>query len=246
MRVLGPALQSLVWGSGIGRRSTQSIWLLRPEWLDNRNSTLGGHTQGLVHTGTQGKSNYFKGAWFRPTCWSWWVFWRGRGGFGSLWGQGHWWQTYQSVLIGVSVPGGCHFETKVWPHPTAYRLQCWDASGQTTSRAGTQSHPSADRLPKVSLSPWRPPNTPLDTSLLARGTRHSSIHQCAGTTPSHQEACTSLLGQLHPPGGRHQKQEELQCCSLQHKDHKHRKLDKMRWQRNMFQMKEQDKTPREN
>ena len=47
----------------------------------------------------------------------------------------------------------------------------------------------------------------------------------------------------HPPGGRHQKQEELQFCSLRHGGHKHRKLDKTRWQRNMSQTKEQDKTP---
>ena len=50
------------------------------------------------------------------------------------------------------------------------------------------------------------------------------------------------LDQTQPPGGIHQKQEGLQSHSLRNKDHKHRKLDKMRWQRNMLQMKEQDKT----
>ena len=48
--------------------------------------------------------------------------------------------------------------------------------------------------------------------------------------------------QPHPPGGRYQKQEVLQTCSLTNRD---RKSDKMRWQRNMFHMKEQDKTPEE-
>ena len=44
-------------------------------------------------------------------------------------------------------------------------------------------------------------------------------------------------------GDRHQKQRELQTCSLQKGDHKHSKLNKMRRQRNMQQMKEQGKNP---
>ena len=47
----------------------------------------------------------------------------------------------------------------------------------------------------------------------------------------------------HPPGGRHQKQEELQSCRLWNENHIHRKIDKMKRQRTMYQMKEQDKTP---
>ena len=53
------------------------------------------------------------------------------------------------------------------------------------------------------------------------------------------------LRQPHAPEGRQQKQEELQSCSLQNGNHNHRKLDKMRQQRNMSQMKEQGKTPEE-
>ena len=56
------------------------------------------------------------------------------------------------------------------------------------------------------------------------------------------------LDQLHPlegGGSRQKQQEELQSCSLQKGDHKHTKLDNIRWQRNMFQMKEQDKNPQE-
>ena len=64
----------------------------------------------------------------------------------------------------------------------------------------------------------------------------------ADTRPSHQEACTSPWTKLAHQRGRHQKREELQLCSLQKEDHKYRKLDKMRWQRNMFQIKEQDET----
>ena len=43
--------------------------------------------------------------------------------------------------------------------------------------------------------------------------------------------------------GRQQKQEELQSCSLWNKNHIHKKIDKMKRQRAMYQMKEQDKTP---
>ena len=45
------------------------------------------------------------------------------------------------------------------------------------------------------------------------------------------------------PDGRQQKQEELQSCSLWNKNHIHRNTDKMKRQRAMFQMKQQDKTP---
>ena len=48
-----------------------------------------------------------------------------------------------------------------------------------------------------------------------------------------------------PTGGRHQKQRELQTCSLQKGDPKHSKLSKMRRQRNMQQMKEESKNPPE-
>ena len=48
------------------------------------------------------------------------------------------------------------------------------------------------------------------------------------------------------PEGRQQKQEELQeelqSCSLWNKNHIHRKIDKMKRQKTMYQMKEQDKT----
>ena len=111
---------------------------------------------------------------------------------GHLWGQGQWWQWYKGELVGVSSPGGHHFVTRTQPHPTGCRLQCWDTSDQTTNRAGTQPQPPADKLPKVFLNPQPPLNTPWDTALFTRGTRHSSTHQWAGTSPSHQEACTSL------------------------------------------------------
>ena len=43
--------------------------------------------------------------------------------------------------------------------------------------------------------------------------------------------------------GRQQKQEKLQSCSLCNKNHIYRKIDKMKRQRAIYQMKEQEKTP---
>ena len=40
-----------------------------------------------------------------------------------------------------------------------------------------------------------------------------------------------------------EKQEELQSCSLWNENHIHRKIDKMKRQKTIYQMKEQDKTP---
>ena len=48
-----------------------------------------------------------------------------------------------------------------------------------------------------------------------------------------------------PSEGRHQKQEELGSCSPHKDNDKHRRLDKGRWHRNMFQMKEKCKNPQE-
>ena len=93
------------------------------------------------------------------------------------------------------------------------------------------------------LSWWcqLPLNTSLDRALPIRGTRPSSTHQWACQTLQ-SESLNKPLGQPHPPGGWQLKQEEqLQPCSLQNRDCNHRKLYKMKWQRSMFQMKEQDK-----
>ena len=105
------------------------------------------------------------------------------GGCGSLWGQGHSrWRLWQ-LLIGVGPQGCCLFPAKTWPHPTACRHQCWDASGQTTNRAGTQPHPSAERLFKVFLKKQLPHN------------KHTHRH-----CPAHQWDKT----QLHPSVGGYQ------------------------------------------
>ena len=157
----------------------------------NGDSTPGGPTQGFMRTEIQGKAvtpqepgpDLPVGLGGSP----------GEAGVdcGSLWGQGRWWWRPRGIFISVSSPGGRHFGTETWPHPTTCRLHCGDASSQTTNRVGTHHHPSADRLPKVILSPQPSLNTPLDMALPTRGKRPSSTHQWAGTSPSHQEACTN-------------------------------------------------------
>ena len=141
---------------------------------------------------TQGRSNDFIGAWARPTCWSWRRLQEVEAAVGSLWGQGHWWWKYCEILTDISSLRGCPFVTQTWPHSRYCRLQCWDASGQTTSRVGTQPQSSTGRLPKTFLSPELSLNILLTLALHAKGTRPSSIHQWIGTRRLHHEACTSL------------------------------------------------------
>ena len=98
----------------------------------------------------------------------------------------------QGILISVSSPQGPHLSTKTQLTPNSLQaLVLLDASGQTTSKTGTQDYPSADRLPKVVLSSQTHQNTPLDTTRQTRDTRASSTHQSAGASPYHQAAYAS-------------------------------------------------------
>ena len=63
-------------------------------------------------------------------------------------------------------------------------------------------------------------------------------HYCEGT----EAHIRFSLTKPYPPEGRQQKQ-ELQSFHCQNENHNHRKLIKMRMQRIMSQMKEQDKNP---
>ena len=147
----------------------------------------------------------------------------------------------QGRLITKSSHGGLYLN----PRPSSTQLPAAPSVGPlTTNKTGTQTHPSAHRLPKVVLSSQTPQNIPLDMALLFRGKRLSSTRQNADTIPSHQEACTRHW--TYPTTrGREQKQEELRPCSLGKGDLKYCKLDKMRRQRNSLQAKEQDKNPQD-
>ena len=140
--------------SGNGRRNPERIYLWRPVGFDHRNSTRLGETETVLLEGTHRvlcapgprKKNQWPHKRLGETylfvlegiLWRWW----GGGGVGGcslLQRQKHWRQYFWGVLTGKSPLGGHRFLTKTWPYPTACRLQCWDTSGQTTNKAGTQS-----------------------------------------------------------------------------------------------------------
>ena len=86
----------------------------------HRDPTLGGCTQSLTCTGTQGKAvtpwepglDLTAGLGGSPR--------KGGIGCGSLLGQGPWWQTPQVLLLSVLSLEDCHFGTKTWSHATLY------------------------------------------------------------------------------------------------------------------------------
>ena len=67
----------------------------------------------------------------------------------------------------------------------------------STSKTGTQTHKSADRLLKVVLSPQTPQNTPLDVALPMRGERSYFNHQNTSSYHSHQDL-HKPLNKPHP------------------------------------------------
>ena len=226
---LSPMSGSPAWGSGIGKRSPQSIWHWRSVGLECRSCT------GLMETETpllEGSHKVSHALGPRPRAKQWlhrspgqtylWIsesLEEAEVGCGSMWGQGPGGGSLRVIFVSVTSPEGCRFGTKTWPHPTGSRLQCWVASSQTTNRVGTQPDPLADRLPEFVLSAQPQLNTLLDMALPTRGTRPSS-------TPVGRQQflppgrLNKSLDQPHPPGVRYQKQEELQTCSLRNRNHK--------------------------
>ena len=191
--------------------------------------------------GPRGKSSDLRRSWAQPNCWYSRV---------SCGGRGWLWLTVGTRILVAVVLGSVHwrepsrnhhFLTNTWLQPTACRLQCWNT---TTNRVGTQPHPSADRLPKVVLSPQLLTKHPLTQPCPPEG--QDPAPPTSRQESTHQEACTSLLDQPYPPGDKQQKQKELQPCSLQNRNCNHRKLDKMRWQRNISQMTKEQKKPQNN
>ena len=108
---------------------------------------------------------------------------------------------------------------------------------QTTRKTGTQTNPSGDRLPKVILTPQTPQNTPPNVALPSEGKYLAPPTRTQEPVPPTRKA-TQINGPNTPHGGRKQKQEELQPCSLPKGDLKHSKTDKIRSQRNTLQTKE--------
>ena len=95
---------------------------------------------------------------------------------------------------------------------------------QPTGRELSPSHQQTNRLKFYWALPTRATPSSTHRHSLPSGNLHKPLRE------------------FHLPEGREQKQ-ELQSCRLQNKHHNHRKTDKMKRQRTMSQMKEQDKTP---
>ena len=65
---------------------------------------------------------------------------------------------------------------------------------------------------------------------------------CNESAPSAEWDVSPSIERTQPTEGRQQKQEELQFCSLWKENHIHRKTDKMKRQRTLYQMEEQYKS----
>ena len=85
---------------------------------------------------------------------------------------------------------------------------------------------------------------PFGIALLTRGTRSSSISQWAGTSPSYQKACTCFLDSLFHQGSENGSKKNYDPAAYGIKT-EITKLDKIRWQRNISQVRKKIKTPEE-
>ena len=162
----------------------------------NRDSTLGGHTQ--VFRTKQWLHKYLSQAYL-------WVLegFLGRKGLAvtlcggkDTGGRGP--REYSSVWALPEV-------TILAPRPPiqqpAGSFQCWDASGQTTNRLGTQPNPSADRLPEVILSS-QPMHTPWHST--AHQQDKTQVHPPVSRQPSLPPgSLKKSLDQPHPPWDSH-------------------------------------------
>ena len=144
---LGPHTSgSPVWGSDTGKKSPQSIWLWRPAGLDHKNSTGLGKTETplledahklLSTPGPGGKKTVhssldqtylliLEGLLGKQEAAVTHCLGKDTGGRGTR-EYSLVWTVLDAVIWGQD-----------WPHPTACRLPCWNASGQTINMAGTQ------------------------------------------------------------------------------------------------------------
>ena len=163
-------------------------------------------------------------------------------------GSGPIWLTVQVGTLVEEAPGNNYwcelfrkspFQTETGPHPTAVRLQCLRPNNKHSEATAPPIRRQAGKS-----SPEPTLNTHNDKALPTIGTRNSSTHQKIGTSPptrKHAQAPTPIS----PTRGQTPEARGTRFVQLQNNNYKHGKLDKMRWQRNMFQMKEQSKIPEE-
>ena len=114
------------------------------------------------------------------------------------------------IIITLNSFRGGHFG-KIWP-----THQIWEAPGQTTNQVGTQPNHQQTGCLKTPPGTQPPLITPRDKVPPPRGVRISSSYQWAGTSPSHQEACSKPPYQLQPQGGQ-ASEGRLKSYSLQKK-----------------------------
>ena len=190
VKVLSPPSGFPAWGSDSRSRPLR-IWLWRPVGFDRRNSTGLGEAETQLLEGTH-KVSWTQGPrgkkqWphkklsqtYMPST-------RGSpaevgGGCGSLWGQGHWQQQFWEVLTGVSP----HRNPPLAPPNSLSAPVLGDL--RTNNQQGRNTAPPICRQVAYSL-PEQGPDHQRDKT--------NSTHHWAGTSPSHQEACTSLLASL--------------------------------------------------
>ena len=143
-----------------------------------------------MHTGTQGKSSDFRGAWARPTCWSHRVSWGGQGGCGSPWRHGCWWQRYPvsvhlyELLLEVDIlPGSLAPK----PGPIQQHVGCSAGTPQAKKPTGEEHSPTHQQRSC--------PQPPLDMDLPTRGQRPSLTHQGANTRTEQSYSLWNLVCQ---------------------------------------------------
>ena len=225
---------SPVWGSGIGRRRPQRIWLWRPAGLEYKNFTGLGETEIPPLEGAHKVS-------------------RALGPRAKQWIHRSLSQTYLQVLEVLlgrqgsamahcggkdTVGGGPREYSSVWilsevailasrPGPTQHTAGSSAGMAQAKQPTGWEHSPTHQKTGCLKLSWVTATSKHTYWQGHAQQRDKSWFHPPVGRHQSLPPgSLRKPLDKPHSPGGRHQKQEELQTCSLRNRDHKHRKLDK--------------------
>ena len=129
------------------------------------------------------------------------------------------------ILSSMYSSTGGHFR-KILPHPSVPR-----SPGPNNNPGGISAPPISKRLPK---------DLPRHTATSNLTQRQIPTHQWAGTSPSHQEVYSKPPYQLQPQGGQTSEVREATTL-LSAKRRPHQKPTKMKRQRTISQIKEQEK-----
>ena len=152
-----------------------------------------------------------------------------------------WRRTLETKVLGIIISmyssRGGHFG-KVWPHPSGVR-----SPRPTNNLGGNTAHPSGNRLPKVPPGIQPPLITPREKAPLTREIRSSSNYQGAGTSPSHGRLQLAPVPTLATRGQTSEAREAITLYSAK-KETTPQNLYKMKRQRIMIQIKEQEKNHR--